>query len=62
MTNERFDFLINEVINRNGTAQQFLAKLVEDQEISRLEETKILLMAKIKILTKKMEDLYSKLE
>lgn len=62
MTNERFDFLVNEVISRNGTAQQFLAKLVEDQEISPTEEKKILFAAKVAMLTKRVEQLCSIIE
>lgn len=62
MTPEKFNFLVNEVITRNGSGQLFLASLVEQKEISKLDETKILIMAKIAILTKKMDDLCTKME
>lgn len=62
MTPDRFNFLVKEVITKNGSGNAFLSLLVEQKEISKLEETKILLMAKIAILTKKMEDLCAKLE
>jgi hypothetical protein len=56
MTNERFDFLVNEVVVKNGDGHKFLAKLVEDNEISKLEETKILIAAKLSILAQKIEE------
>lgn len=55
MTKDKFDFLVNEVVVRNGEGHKLLEQLVESNEISKLEETKILITAKIKLLEKKME-------
>jgi len=56
MTNDRFTFLVNEVVIKNGEGHQYLSKLVSAKEISKLDETKILIAAQLEILTKKVEE------
>jgi hypothetical protein len=56
MTNDRFIFLVNEVVVKNGEGHKYLAKLVASKEISKLDETKILIAAQLEILTKKVEE------
>jgi coenzyme F420-reducing hydrogenase beta subunit len=62
MTNERFTFLVNEVVVKNGEGHKLLEQLVEDNEISKLEETKILIAAKLAILSKKVDEWCERLE
>ena len=62
MKSDRFTFLVNEVITKNGAGHKLLAKLVEDKEISKIDEAKILIAVKIAIMSKRVEELCELIE